>query len=1123
MVREYAAFISYRHKPLDMAVATKLHKSIERFKIPKDLRREARKNPGEVFTNWETMPPERLLVFRDREELPLSNNLTADIFDALDNAKCLIVICTPDTPHSLWVRREISHFIEKHGRERIITVLAAGTPEESIPKEITARFAEDGVTVLEEYEPLVAYLTADTQRETLKKLDKELLRVCAALLGCPYDSLKQRHKRRKMQQALAVAAAAFLVALSFIGILVNRNLEIQAQKREVEEQKQQVELQKQEAENQRRMVQLRESELLAADARAALESGNTREAIEKAISALPKPGDEDRPYYAPAEAVLLEAMDVMGGAEETVILRNTVVEQMTPVYAMDISTDGTRLVTLDKYGVLHCYDSAGGQEVWADIITTDQSSYSHNLRISEDDQYLISVYADILECRELAGGRLLWQYDMNTAVEGYFIYDDDRNRVALLHNYSDGETKLNILKLEILSAATGRTEQEILLEQQEKLPRQTIHHTSQPRLPDGGVFSDDGRYFACAFSRVHDEEGKLWLMCYTADLQEGTVSRYQKELPYGSIHLAGMRFYEDGLVVAAEPKDDDEVAGVLLKLDVNTNRLLWQTTTPAELDEGVLIGERTAYALLTEQIALVARNDKMYAIELEKGGILHSVTFPGILTALYPAGDTYFGFSLKDGTYAIGWYSTTRGFTLTTDNFLGVSCAVGSHELLQIYGGGIVQYYSDGSYMEISVSNVDRPGYLVVVPKDNPNQLVIKRPVVLEKVIAPTFIPVPLETDRLRGNGADCVELDDTLMLGQFRYDDKDGKSHVVYLHMDPATEEITGMTEVQNSSYEQYHFLHDGSGYINVSWNERAVLFREGGETMLVPRYAKDDASAKFSCDSAYLQDGTVLTTFADRKILTVFEDGVQTISADLPEAFLDAEENMFASRPVVLAGRNGYAAVRRSRDFTQIDTLAFCNASTGAWTQPELTAPLINTKAYAFAEEAPLFAAVDGEHTVRVWDMKTGKETAAFPLQLPYNSVIHMAFLLNDSCLMVKTKEAKVLVFDIASGEILLQDQVDATYSGKLTARTDSAGKRLYIMDDSPSGINTLCVDLESWTVLARAEKVLFYQPQTDELYYTDGSYQSEAAGFYSFRMPTLDALVAKGQQVLEKGSIS
>ena len=93
MPRQYAAFISYRHRPLDIAVAEKIHKSIERFKIPRDLRLEEKKAPGSVFTSWEGQPFEgNLLVFRDREELPLSNDLTADIFEALDHTKCLIVI-----------------------------------------------------------------------------------------------------------------------------------------------------------------------------------------------------------------------------------------------------------------------------------------------------------------------------------------------------------------------------------------------------------------------------------------------------------------------------------------------------------------------------------------------------------------------------------------------------------------------------------------------------------------------------------------------------------------------------------------------------------------------------------------------------------------------------------------------------------------------------------------------------------------------------------------------------------------------------------------------------------------------------------------------------------------------
>ena len=79
--RHYKAFISYRHLPLDMEYARKLHRFIERYTIPAALRKDGAKHPG--------------LVFRDQEELPLSSNLSGSIETALDNAEFLIVICTP--------------------------------------------------------------------------------------------------------------------------------------------------------------------------------------------------------------------------------------------------------------------------------------------------------------------------------------------------------------------------------------------------------------------------------------------------------------------------------------------------------------------------------------------------------------------------------------------------------------------------------------------------------------------------------------------------------------------------------------------------------------------------------------------------------------------------------------------------------------------------------------------------------------------------------------------------------------------------------------------------------------------------------------------------------------------
>ena len=141
MDREYIAFISYRHLPLDKEVATQVHRLIERYQIPKELRKNGEKHLG--------------LVFRDQDELPLSNDLTQDIYTALDHSQFLIVVCTPDTPKSLWVQREIQYFIQKHGRNRVLTVLAAGTTAESVPEAITAVYAPDQKTVIKQMQKML--------------------------------------------------------------------------------------------------------------------------------------------------------------------------------------------------------------------------------------------------------------------------------------------------------------------------------------------------------------------------------------------------------------------------------------------------------------------------------------------------------------------------------------------------------------------------------------------------------------------------------------------------------------------------------------------------------------------------------------------------------------------------------------------------------------------------------------------------------------------------------------------------------------------------------------------------------------------------------------------------------
>ena len=125
---KYDAFISYRHSELDQFVAVNLHKELEAFKLPKVIRKQLQAK------GIDKKKIER--VFRDRDELPITNNLADPITNALRNSEFLLVICSPRLKESLWCRKEIETFISMHGREKIFAVLIEGEPAESFPDEL---------------------------------------------------------------------------------------------------------------------------------------------------------------------------------------------------------------------------------------------------------------------------------------------------------------------------------------------------------------------------------------------------------------------------------------------------------------------------------------------------------------------------------------------------------------------------------------------------------------------------------------------------------------------------------------------------------------------------------------------------------------------------------------------------------------------------------------------------------------------------------------------------------------------------------------------------------------------------------------------------------------------------
>lgn len=212
---KYDAFISYRHTELDRYVAEKIHKYLEEFKLPKNL---INKN-GIKKTRIER-------VFRDKEELTISNNLEDPIIQALKDSEFLIVVCSPRIIESIWCRKEIEKFIEFHGRNKVLTVLIEGELEESFPEELLFEdeiVVENGIENIHRkaVEPLAADIRGKSKSQMCKLLKSELLRLIAPMFGLEYDDLRQRHRERRMEKNLTatISVATLGIAIGVAGIL----------------------------------------------------------------------------------------------------------------------------------------------------------------------------------------------------------------------------------------------------------------------------------------------------------------------------------------------------------------------------------------------------------------------------------------------------------------------------------------------------------------------------------------------------------------------------------------------------------------------------------------------------------------------------------------------------------------------------------------------------------------------------------------------------------------------------------------------------------------------------------------------------------------------------------------
>lgn len=387
----YDAFISYRHSETDMFVAKKVHKGLETFKVPKSVAKAGGKSAIKR-------------VFRDQEELPIGSDLNDNISAALAESEYLLVICSPRTPESFWVKKEITTFISLHDREHVLAILVEGEPNESFPEELLVDEAGNSV------EPLAADVRGADKKEMSRKLKTELIRLAAPILHCTYDDLKQRHKERKMKQTIAwISAIGFLVAVLGIGFgIYNANMAKKIQKNYEE-------------------MQISQSKYLAETSHSLLKTGNREAAVLIALEALPSE-ENARPYVPEAEYALNEAM-------YTYSVSNTVYMERTLSHALPVDNfvydaTGKYIVSVDFSDTTYLWNVETGKCL-ANVAPSFKS-----------DGYIESVlYANVFS------DKLVIVNSSNLFV--YSLSGDLLNTISFENNisYAGGSVKNNLLWL----------------------------------------------------------------------------------------------------------------------------------------------------------------------------------------------------------------------------------------------------------------------------------------------------------------------------------------------------------------------------------------------------------------------------------------------------------------------------------------------------------------------------------------------------------------------------------------------------------------------------------------------------------------------------------------------------
>ena len=1103
--RSYIAFISYRHLPLDKEAAERIQKKIESYVVPKEFRD---KTGGKKLG----------MVFRDEDELPATSSLTGSIYYALDHSRFLIVICTPGLPLSKWCEAEIRYFLKTHDRDHILAVLTDGEPYESFSPYLLHTYDEEG-RITGDTEPLAANIAGENHTINNKAFKKEIVRLYAALIGCPFDALWQRERRARTNRLLTLAGAGIAVMAVFLGVVLNRNARIEEQNRQILAQNDQITEQynqiveqndliteqngKIEEQNQELQSQL--SAALADSGLTKLKQHDLSGALSDALRAVE---NEDPAIYDHRAERLMT--DALGAYQYNRLQTSVVYSQSTEIEGLAVTDDGRHVLITDAAGLVRCLDSESCDVQW------EYESGDAKVRLyteNQEDRILVKT-VDSLCCLDVNGGNLLWTYQNRESSGNYFqAVSGDGSLFAVLDRpgdsvfYSDDPFALVFLETKS-GREIGRAP--IVLENF-KITVTTYDEVFEY----GGAFSSDNSAFACVLIGEEKEQSDRLNLAFRINLEDFSVTnlfyRNSMQIIYGvetdpsdeSVFVVGFSVGSGGIDTIRCTKDGEEY-------EFDDKTIAGDISSPGGITGWMREDFRNSCpCLFTDNKVYIFCDNSIYILDKKKNDLMRNYALSGRIVTSYWLDKENGSMEL----FSSDGYVINYGFDTTLDSVLnnmsGNTISQGGILLAApvtkgLFGGTegkcltvseempgrilCTRYITDPNcrYYDLAGKDYDHTNGLILPPWSEDGLFVTNdhEVTVFEKETGNVKSRTVYEEHLLVD---DILPMEDGSLLIQNRRLYPDGKE-------EDYTEKI-GLDTYTSAAPAHHVRLADGR---ILSWCDT-------------------------SCD--FLTYDPFVYPFEGRPyLLTVWTDGEADPASADPETALMIRYD-YSTLPVFAGGRNGYILTYGIRDslsgkqMSGSEAPAFWayNAGDGSISSLENRYPDSGLLSLEPGTEKPLMAAAYEDGTVCIYNLETGE---CIPAEKEYTvgEVAAVCFAEGDEYLLVVTAAGRLDIYETADMKTVYSDTPELykeyvlnnnlSFQKMKAAAVKDSGD-LLIFTQRYGDRLALQMDTDTWTLTGTSEQVHSYDPQSGRLFGYTGS---AVLSFPVYDLPSLKEMAAE-----------